>query len=151
MIRARICVAAVLLTQVMTPEETVDDRIYPADIADWTKNADKIVIGTFQSGFSFPWFDGWHHLSRLDVRESVLPAEATKTVQLPWVTPYGTSCFVCDEWQPFDGKTGIWFLRQRDHRLRLFGGTKRWCSAPLDLAFSNAVREAAQRRIQSMP
>jgi len=148
-IGARICVPAVLFLQAMTPQETVDDRIYPADIEAWTNGADRVVIGTFRGGFTFPWFDGWHHLSRIEVRENIVPAEAAKTLSLPWVSPYGTSCFVCEEWLPYDGKFGIWFLRQRGDRLALFGGTKRWCSAPLELGFRNAVKDAAERRLKN--
>jgi hypothetical protein len=149
MTRLRPCafgISVILIGTVFAQERA---QINPEDVAVWVNGADSIVIGTFRAGWPLPWFDGWHYQSQIDVREELVPQETIKAVNLSWTRPFGTSCLICDDLRPLDGHTGIWFLRKRSGALRVFGGTTGWCSAPLDLRYLNAVRDAIRNRSDS--
>ena len=121
-------------------------RTDSVDIALWVKDADSIVVGTIRAGMPFPWFDGWHYRSHINVQEHLAPPGSREPIAFSWVLPFGgSSCLLCDDLRPLDGQTGIWFLRQRDGTLKVFGGTKGWCSAPLETRYIGAVRNAIQQ------
>jgi hypothetical protein len=52
--------------------------IKPEDIESWVDGADLIVVGTFRKGFPYPWWDGWHYQSGLDVIDKFSPAAPAK-------------------------------------------------------------------------
>jgi len=123
----------------------IDDQ----DVSRWVNGADIIVIGTFRSSWPLPWIDGWHYTSRIDVWEQLAPQETTQSVELPWVRAFGANCLICNDWRPFEGKSGIWFLRKHDDALRIFGGTTGGCASPLDLRYLNAVKDKVRVRSHS--
>jgi hypothetical protein len=131
-----------MLLMPVVPAQESRTEINSEDIGDWVGGADSIVVGTFRSGWAYPWLDGWHHYSEIEVREHLVPNRQTGSVRLGWLRPYGASCLICNDWRPFDNQSGIWFLRHQDGLLKIFGGTKGWCSAPLELRYLDAVKNA---------
>jgi hypothetical protein len=146
----RLSLIAIALIQASEVRAQENIPIGPKDVAAWVEGADSIVIGTFRAGLPFPWIDGWHYQSRIDVREQIVPAGAIKPVDLSWIRPYGTSCLICKDLRPLDGQNGIYFLRRRNGTSEVFGGTTSLCSAPLDIRYIGAVRGAVRNRSQTV-
>jgi hypothetical protein len=133
-------VATLLLSSVTAQEQ--DHQVGPEDIAFWVKGADSIVVGTFRTGLPFPWFDGWHYHSQIDVRNRLVPEGIATALNFAWVRPYVEGSLICNDWRPLDGRSGVWFLQKRNDTLRIFGGTTGWCSGVLDLRYLDMVRVA---------
>src|SRR5260370_35118215 len=74
------------------------------------------------------------------------PPGSKEAIAVSWVLPFGgTWCLLHLDLRPLDGHRGIWFLRQRDRTLKVFGGTNGWYYAPLETRYIGAVRNAIQQ------
>jgi len=118
----------------------------PAVIAEGVNRSTKVVIGTFKTGFHFPWFDGWHYSGRIDIEEVLYGGTLRTAITLQWKERY-SSCLVCEKKSAYDGKKGIWFVTKAN------GGwhhseTKLWCGGPLPLDSRQDVVEAVKNKEQ---
>lgn len=89
-----------ILTMFLSPMAGQErTEIEPEDIESWITSADAIVVGTFRKGFSYPWWDGWHYQSGIDVTEQLFPGGAHKPFDLRWILPYGgQTCLIGLDW-----------------------------------------------------
>ena len=139
--RAALFVGVLVLAGVLCGQDVVSVN----DVS----RADVIVVGTLDSTFRFPWFDGWNERGKIVV-DQVIKGQIKVGASLPfaWERDFRPAwCLTRPDWNGAVGQRGIWLLaketgQNRYRSLSLFAGLRPTADLPL---INQALHTAAAK------